>query len=179
MALAFREPEPRNLRRGRGGTWIRVRCLAICRALAATIDIRCSLESDVLRRGEPDADSSQTEGETQAQTVEVQEGLRQEEGQMRKETQASQEVRPRQQEDRQMMMRIGRIAIAASLVVGVFASLGLGASPALAETHPYLRSFGSFSNPNGIAIDEASGDVNVPARFHPRRQRSTVPGTSW
>ncbi len=32
---------------------------------------------------------------------------------------------------------------------------------AAGEAHPFLRSFGSLSNPNGIAIDAASGDVYV------------------
>jgi hypothetical protein len=39
--------------------------------------------------------------------------------------------------------------------------IGVGASSALAETHPFLFSFGSFANPNGIAIDQSSGDVYV------------------
>ena len=46
-------------------------------------------------------------------------------------------------------------------------ALGAGASPALAgEAHPFLREFGrsateAFSNPNGIAVDESTGDVYV------------------
>ncbi len=50
----------------------------------------------------------------------------------------------------------------------VLATLAFSASPALAgEAHPYLNiSFGhnateAFSNPNGIAVDEATGDVYV------------------
>ncbi len=35
------------------------------------------------------------------------------------------------------------------------------ASSALAESHPKIGEFGSFTNPNGIAVDEASGDVYV------------------
>lgn len=54
-----------------------------------------------------------------------------------------------------------RIATAISLVVTVLVMAGVGAPPALAESHPFLRSFGSFSNPNGIAVNEASGDVYV------------------
>jgi hypothetical protein len=55
-----------------------------------------------------------------------------------------------------------RIATALSLVVGVIVALGAGASPALAETaHPFLFSFGSFTNPNGIAVEESTGDVYV------------------
>ena len=76
------------------------------------------------------------------------------------------------------MMRIRRIAIAVSLVVCVSAALGLGVSAAVAETHPFVRSFGSFSNPNGIATEQASDDVNVAARLYPRRLRSMGPGTS-
>jgi hypothetical protein len=52
------------------------------------------------------------------------------------------------------------------LVPALFASLAImvaGASPALAagEAHPLVGEFGSFSNPNGIAVDEATGDVYV------------------
>ena len=54
-----------------------------------------------------------------------------------------------------------RITTAVSLVVAAIVALGAGASPALAETHPFVTSFGSFSNPNGIAIDESTGDVYV------------------
>ena len=59
------------------------------------------------------------------------------------------------------MMLIRRIAIAVSLVVSAIVLMAVGASPALAETHPFVRSFGSFSNPNGIAVDESTGDVYV------------------
>jgi hypothetical protein len=86
---------------------------------------------------------------------------------MREEIREGREVRPRQQEDGQMIKRSRRIATVVSLVVGVVATSGLGASPALAESHPFANvSFGrssteAFSNPNGIAIDEATGDVYV------------------
>jgi DNA-binding beta-propeller fold protein YncE len=49
----------------------------------------------------------------------------------------------------------------------VLATLAFAASPALAETHPPLGPLGgssspdTFTNPNGIAIDESSGDVYV------------------
>ncbi len=66
------------------------------------------------------------------------------------------------------MTRSRRIPTAVSLAVAVIVALGAGASPALAagETHPFLREFGrgateAFSNPNGIAIDESTGDVYV------------------
>jgi DNA-binding beta-propeller fold protein YncE len=35
------------------------------------------------------------------------------------------------------------------------------ASSALAESHPFVGEFGAFTNPNGIAVDEATGDVYV------------------
>jgi DNA-binding beta-propeller fold protein YncE len=65
------------------------------------------------------------------------------------------------------MTRSRRIPAALSLAVAVIVALGAGASPALAgEAHPFLREFGhnateAFSNPNGIAVDEATGDVYV------------------
>ena len=65
------------------------------------------------------------------------------------------------------MTRSRKIPTALSLAVAVIVALGAGASPALAgEAHPFLREFGrsateAFSNPNGIAIDEATGDVYV------------------
>jgi DNA-binding beta-propeller fold protein YncE len=45
----------------------------------------------------------------------------------------------------------------------VFATFAFSASPALAaaEPHPKIGEFGSFTNPNGIAVDEATGDVYV------------------
>ncbi len=67
------------------------------------------------------------------------------------------------------MTRSRRIPTALSLAVAVIVALGVGASSALAasEAHPFLNiSFGhnateAFSNPNGIAVDEATGDVYV------------------
>ncbi len=52
------------------------------------------------------------------------------------------------------------------LLPALFAALVImatGTSLALAagEAHPLVGEFGSFSNPNGIAVDEASGDVYV------------------
>ncbi len=52
------------------------------------------------------------------------------------------------------------------LVSALFASLAIvaaGASPALAaaEPHPKIGEFGSFTNPNAIAVNESSGDVYV------------------
>ncbi len=66
------------------------------------------------------------------------------------------------------MTRSRRIPTALSLAVAVIAVLGAGASPALAagDAHPLLREFArsateAFSNPNGIAIDESTGEVYV------------------
>lgn len=53
------------------------------------------------------------------------------------------------------------IVMALPLVIAVLVTMGAGASTALAETHPFLFSFGSFTNPNGIAVDESTGDVYV------------------
>jgi hypothetical protein len=60
-----------------------------------------------------------------------------------------------------MMTLSRRIPTAVSFAVAVVLALGVGASPALAETHPFLFSFGSFTNPNGIAVEESTGDVYV------------------
>ncbi len=59
------------------------------------------------------------------------------------------------------MTRSRRIPTALSLVVAAIVALGVGACPALAETHPVLFSFGSFTNPSGIAVEESTGDVYV------------------
>jgi hypothetical protein len=50
-----------------------------------------------------------------------------------------------------------------SLFVAFAGSLLLGGSPAVAagEAHPFLFSFGSFTNPNGVAVEESTGDVYV------------------
>jgi len=45
--------------------------------------------------------------------------------------------------------------------VAIFAIMGVVVSPALAETHPFVSSFGSFTNPNGIAVEESTRDVYV------------------
>jgi hypothetical protein len=47
--------------------------------------------------------------------------------------------------------------LVAVTVMAVLASV----TPALAETHPFRFSFGSFTNPNGIAVEESTGDVYV------------------
>ncbi len=52
------------------------------------------------------------------------------------------------------------LALACTLI---FITLAFSASPALAaaEPHPKIGEFGSFTNPNGIAVDEATDDVYV------------------
>ncbi len=50
------------------------------------------------------------------------------------------------------------LALAFTLVL---ATLAFSATPALAETHPFVTSFGSFTNPNAIAVEESTGDVYV------------------
>lgn len=52
------------------------------------------------------------------------------------------------------------VKLARAVAIALFAVLA-GAVPALAEQHPAQSSFGSFADPNGIAIDEATGDVYV------------------
>ncbi|HWX43848.1 MAG TPA: hypothetical protein VNY52_00830 [Solirubrobacteraceae bacterium] len=39
--------------------------------------------------------------------------------------------------------------------------MGFGSPLALAETHTFITSFGTFTNPNGIAVDESTGNVYV------------------
>jgi DNA-binding beta-propeller fold protein YncE len=58
-------------------------------------------------------------------------------------------------------MDFRRFGVALMCLVAAIATSGAGASTALAESHPFLSGFGSFSNPNGIAVDEATGDVYV------------------
>jgi hypothetical protein len=67
-------------------------------------------------------------------------------------------------------MRSRTYAAALSLMATLIGVMAAGATPALAqclppplpgEPHPCLFSFGSFANPNGIAVDESTGDVYV------------------
>ncbi len=51
--------------------------------------------------------------------------------------------------------------LACALLGALFAVMAFAASPAMAETHPFLFSFGSFTKPNGIAVEESTGDVYV------------------
>ncbi len=57
--------------------------------------------------------------------------------------------------------RFAPALILCALMGAVFAVMAAGASPAMAESHPFLFSFGSFTNPNGIAVEESTGDVYV------------------
>ncbi len=52
---------------------------------------------------------------------------------------------------------------ACALLGASLAIMAAGASPALAsgEAHPLVGEFGSFSNPNAIAVEESTGDVYV------------------
>lgn len=54
-----------------------------------------------------------------------------------------------------------RAALAVAVALGAW--LCMGSAPALAagEAHPFQFSFGSLTNPNGIAVDESTGDVYV------------------
>ncbi len=49
------------------------------------------------------------------------------------------------------------------LVAGLASTLALSfaSSASAAETHPFLTSFGSFQNPQSVAVDQANGDVYV------------------
>jgi DNA-binding beta-propeller fold protein YncE len=51
----------------------------------------------------------------------------------------------------------------APVLLATFAVIGVTASPAFAESNPVIGEFGAgaLSNPNGIAIDESTGDVYV------------------
>ncbi len=58
----------------------------------------------------------------------------------------------------------GKLSKPRGVAITLLALIGLlfSASPALAEeTHPFVTSFGSFTNPNGIAVEESTGDVYV------------------
>jgi DNA-binding beta-propeller fold protein YncE len=59
------------------------------------------------------------------------------------------------------LRRIARLGSALAAVVSLWLSLGSVSALAAAEAHPKVGEFGSFSNPNGIAVDESTGDVYV------------------
>src|SRR6202171_318682 len=54
-----------------------------------------------------------------------------------------------------------RLGLALFAVLGVGLSLRSVSALAAAEPHPKIGEFGSFTSPNGIAVDESSGDVYV------------------
>lgn len=56
--------------------------------------------------------------------------------------------------------QIALFGLALMVVMAGSLSFGGAAAPA-AEPHPKLGEFGSFTNPNGIAVDESNGDVYV------------------
>src|ERR1700735_5074596 len=80
------------------------------------------------------------------------------------------------------MMRSRRIPTALSLAVAAIVALGAGASPALAagEPHPPIEHTGvetdTFSNPNGIAVDESTGDVYVAQTGTSEQQTVSIEG---
>src|SRR5450759_236974 len=53
--------------------------------------------------------------------------------------------------------RVLLLVICVALLVSAFVS----SQASGAQTRPFLRSFGSLSNPQGIAIDQSTGDVYV------------------
>jgi hypothetical protein len=58
--------------------------------------------------------------------------------------------------------RIGRSSLLlAAMLLCAWVLLASGSALAAQEPHPKLLEFGSFANPNGIAIDEVTGDVYV------------------
>ncbi len=57
-------------------------------------------------------------------------------------------------------MRARRLLWCVALAVG--AALGISSTPASAAlTHPFVSSFGSFTNVQGVAVDQSTGDVYV------------------
>jgi hypothetical protein len=48
-----------------------------------------------------------------------------------------------------------------TFMILLLAAMGFGSPLARAETHPFITSFGSIANPNGIAVDESTGAVYV------------------
>ncbi len=60
-----------------------------------------------------------------------------------------------------------RVVAPSTFLIALLAAMGFGSPLALAETHPFTNiSFGrsateTFSNPNGIAVEESTGDVYV------------------
>ena len=53
------------------------------------------------------------------------------------------------------------VLVAAAAALLAWLSLGASTASAASEAHPLLTSFGSFTDPNGIAVEESTGDVYV------------------
>jgi hypothetical protein len=58
-------------------------------------------------------------------------------------------------------LRIARAVSVLTVVMSVWLSVGSVSALAAGEAHPKVGEFGSFSDPNGIAIDESTGDLYV------------------
>ena len=63
-------------------------------------------------------------------------------------------------EENHTVIRFTRLAAIAALASFAFL-LAAGSAAAADEAHPPITSLGAFTNPNGIAVDEATGDVYV------------------
>ena len=135
------------------------------RRLAAALDLRRAVELDVLRRGEPRAALKPSRSrQAQVQAHEVQAGFVKKKGKCVKRAHEKPGSPPTRTEDGQVIMLSRRIATAVSLVAAAIVALAVGASPALAETHrslSQLRRTRTVPNPNGIAVEESTGDVYV------------------
>ncbi len=57
--------------------------------------------------------------------------------------------------------KVIRLGVTLILAIGMCVALSAHIALAAGEAHPLVGEFGSFANPDGIAIDEASGDVYV------------------
>jgi len=62
-----------------------------------------------------------------------------------------------------MRLRSFASGLSVALMLALLVAMAAGTAPALAENHPFLFSFGPIANPNGVAIDQSSGDVYVSA----------------
>jgi DNA-binding beta-propeller fold protein YncE len=73
------------------------------------------------------------------------------------------DVRPQPQRtaSRWRSQRTFQTCLAAFGLLVMMVSFGASSALAAGEAHPLVGEFGSFSNPNGIAVDESTGDVYV------------------
>jgi hypothetical protein len=67
------------------------------------------------------------------------------------------------EEEGKMTMRSRILAAGLFAIFALLVAMASGAAPALAESHAFLLAFGSLEDPNGIAINQANGDVYVAA----------------